>query len=212
MDPGPSLPGPGVPQDPPRRGGDGGGGPCTTCVPPDSVVACNLDMQDFPDVAPILNDPAFAEALASLWKNSKPNAANDERQEQGGWIVYRDGHYSIVPFEQVQEDIHYTSCSVRGPTVGHMPRGTVAIIHTHPADRGAAVKDAACLIAADHDPTKDIGKYKYHSWPSTNDYFAASDVARPAFLVSSTKIHWFTTSRDTVSRNRKPLSFARCGY
>ncbi len=211
MDPGPSLPGPGVPQDPPRPGGDGGGGPCTTCVPPDSVVACTLDPTSYPFEAQVFSDPALQSDLNALWQRTNAYSEDQtKRREQAGWVILQDGHYSIMQFEQVQDGVVYRSCYMSGVRPGRRPDGTVAFIHSHPFTDGELIKDPLCYERQDEHPVAAEYPLEYISEASKADHFLSQFVDLPGFLIDHNGVLSFSGPYDWQDPEHRSVPLQGC--
>jgi hypothetical protein len=118
------------------EGGVGGGGGAPP--PPEEEDRCKTG-------EPALDDPAVQAGLASLWQRSNPLASQDQRLEQGGWIIQNaDGSYGMAPFHVAVQG----PCTINGNL--NPPAGAVAFVHTHPFARQE--RQVACGALQTRDP------------------------------------------------------------
>lgn len=157
--------------DPGDFGGSGGLYPCYACEPFDLDPGSCVKNDDHPLDVAILNSDNIQAEIATLWENSNPDAPNKDRLEQGAWVVETgNSQYDLVPFEEVSNNIEYTSCTIRGARTGDAPSNTVGSIHTHPATPGAPIYDLACLEAKEvPNPQDKLGAYVYRNPPTPSD-------------------------------------------
>lgn len=182
-------------EDDPGAGEDPGSGES----PPSPDDPCNTGYA-------ALDHPEVQAGFANLWSSSYPSAAMADRRERGGWLMQRpDGSHFIQSFP---ESWPSTSCGIEIPDGILPPNGTVAMVHTHPYERGEVL--TGCGGARLNDRIVIYPKYEVE--PSPDDFEAMENLRTIpgvedliGIVLDAEKIHAYTGTGET-------MDFPRCGY
>ena len=189
--------------------------PPAYCSQAGSCYDANIANDEHEAILKVIEDQG---ALNQLWTDSNFDAPQEQRLEQGGWIV-QDPTTGTVSFQPFPDNWASAPCEIipitppGGPTI---PDNAVGIIHTHPFETGEQME--ACFS----EPVATIGDQElyptYDNEPSPEDIKTISGLKNAGYDVTgyvidkdNIVVYDETTDLGPQSSN-PPVQYDRCGY